>query len=81
MANKPKDKVEVKLGREYSFGDKVTVNNLTLDDEELIVKQIAEGNSEKKVTIALTCGLTIEEAGALYSADGMKILNTINSFV
>jgi len=75
------DKKKVSLGREYSFGKEVTVNILTLDDEEKILEQMEKGVSEKKATIALSCGLKVDEAGKIVTPDAIKIIETINAFV
>ena len=74
------DSKKVKLGRKYPFGEEVTVKILTLDDEEQILKQIDQGVSEKKATIAMSCGMSVEDAGKLVSPDAMKIIEVLNNF-
>lgn len=77
---KKEDAVKVGLEREYAFGKEVTVKVTTLDDEEQILAQIDKGVSEKKATIALSCGLDLNEVGVITTPDAMKIIEAINNF-
>jgi hypothetical protein len=74
------DSKKVTLGRDYPFGKEVKVSILTLDDEEKILQQMDKGVSEKKATIALACGLNVEDAGKLVSPDATKIIEVLNDF-
>ena len=73
---------KVKLNNKYSFGDEVEVCPITLGDEETIEKQMISNNGagEKLFTIALCCGLDINEARDISSADGNLIVEAINAF-
>ena len=73
---------KVKLNNKYSFGDEVEVCRITLGDEETIEKKMISNNGagEKLFTIALCCGLDINEARDISRADGNLIVEAIQAF-
>jgi hypothetical protein len=95
MAKIDYEKKEVELSRVYGFGETkeiaegktskkvsvLTLNELNGFDDEIISKQVEkEGKLAGYVQIAVSAGITYEEALALANKDSAKIMEAIQGF-